>query len=77
MSKEVEVKGEDTVLNLVHYYAVDRHKSIRRAIRRGHVSPNGTLYPNRPFNNRKNRTVNENKKAIYNQIKTINGWMSK
>ena len=77
MSKEVEELGENTVLNLVHYYAVSRHKSIRRAIKRGHVSPNGTLYPNRQFNNRKNRTVNEQKKVIYNQIKTINGWMSK
>ena len=33
--------------------AVRKFKSVKRAIRRGHVSPIGEVYPNRPFNNRK------------------------
>lgn len=35
------------------FEAVRKFKSVRRAIRRGHVSPIGEPYPNRPFNNRK------------------------
>lgn len=49
-----------------------RFKSVRRAIRRGHVSPLGEVYPRRPFNNRKStsgRKLNEDKKDIYEQIK--------
>ena len=39
-------------LNLRDYRAVGKFKSIRRAIRRGLVSPSGTICPKRPFNNR-------------------------
>lgn len=52
--------------------AVRRFKSVRRAIRRGHVSPLGETYPRRPFNNRKpthGRKFNEDRKYIYEQIK--------
>lgn len=52
--------------------AARRFKSVRRAIRRGHVSPLGEVYPRRPFNNRKptpGRKFNEDKKDIYEQIK--------
>lgn len=38
------------------FEAVRKFKSVRRAIRRGHVSPIGEPYPNRPFNNRKPST---------------------
>lgn len=65
-------------LNLRDYRAVDKFKSIRRAIRRGLVSPSGTICPKRPFNNRANtsrrkghhsRVMNEVKKSIYEQLK--------
>lgn len=65
-------------LNLRDYRAVGRFKSIRRAIRRGLVSPSGTICPKRPFNNRANtsrgkghhsRVMNEVKKSIYEQLK--------
>lgn len=52
--------------------AARRFKSVRRAIRRGHVSPLGEVYPRRPFNNRKptpGREFNEDRKDIYEQIK--------
>lgn len=54
--------------------AQQRFKSVRRAIKRGLVSPFGVVYPKRPFNNRGNsntngkyhsRTMNELKKKIY------------
>ena len=57
---------------------VHRFKSVRRAIKRGHVSMFGTLNPKRPFNNRANtskrkgvhsRSTNELKKQIYEQVK--------
>lgn len=65
-------------LNLRDYRAVGKFKSIRRAIRRGLVSPSGTICPKRPFNNRANtsrrkghhsRVMNEVKKSIYGQLK--------
>lgn len=65
-------------LNLGDYRAVGKFKSIRRAIRRGLVSPSGTICPKRPFNNRANtsrrkghhsRVMNEVKKSIYEQLK--------
>ncbi len=55
------------------YAAVSKFKSVRRAIRRGHVDLfSGVIYPNRPFNNKKvtrGRKYNELKKSIYGQLK--------
>lgn len=65
-------------LNLRDYRAVGKFKSIRRAIRKGLVSPSGTICPKGPFNNRANtsrrkghhsRVMNEVKKSIYGQLK--------
>ena len=41
------------VIYLRNFSGVRMFKSIRRAIRRGHVSVFGNIYPKRPFNNRK------------------------
>lgn len=41
------------VIYLRNFSGVRMFKSIRRAIRRGHVSIFGDIYPRRPFNNRK------------------------
>lgn len=52
--------------------SVRKFKSVKRAVRRGHVSALGEIYPKRPFNNRKStpgRIFNEVKKEIYEQIK--------
>lgn len=60
------------------FEAVSKFKSVNRAIKRGHVTPNGLIIPKRPFNNRANtskrkgvhsRRTNELKKQIYEQIK--------
>lgn len=64
-------------LHLVTYEAVSRFKSVRRAIRRGSVTPEGFIMPTRPFNNKRNsckrgkhsRPMNEEKKRIYASIK--------
>lgn len=65
-------------LNLISYEATSRFKSVRRAIKRGHVSIYGSVYPRRPFNNRANtssrknthsRVFNERKKLIYDEFK--------
>ena len=56
-------------LNLFTFNGVSKYKSIRRAIRRGLVSPMGMVYPNRPFNNRKNKPLETLKRNIYNGIK--------
>lgn len=69
---------EEGILYLRTYGAVNKFRSIRRAIRRGHVSIDGFLFPKRPFNNRANtckrksrhsRSFNEKKKIIYEQLK--------
>lgn len=66
------------ILHLITYEGVHRFKSIRRAIRRGHVTTEDIIIPKRPFNNRANtskrkgvhsRSTNELKKQIYEQIK--------
>lgn len=62
---------ENNILHLRTYEAVKRFKSVRRAIRRGHVSLDGVIYPKRPFNNAKHKkgSLNDEKKRIYEQLK--------
>lgn len=62
---------ENGVLHLRTYDAVKRFKSVRRAIRRGHVSLDGVIYPKRPFNNAKHKkgSLNDEKERIYEQLK--------
>lgn len=62
---------ENNVLHLRTYDVVKRFKSVRRAIRRGHVSLDGVIYPKRPFNNAKHKkgSLNDEKKRIYEQLK--------
>lgn len=42
---------EKGILHLRDFSGVKKFKSIRRAIRRGHVSIFGDVYPKRPFKN--------------------------
>lgn len=62
-----EVRETD-YLHLATYGAVSKFKSVRRAIRRNHVTPYGVTYPKRPFNNT-NTKENRIKKQIYEQLK--------
>lgn len=65
-------------LHLRIYDGVHKFKSVRRAMRRGHVTAEGIIMPKRPFNNRANtsrrkevhsRSTNELKVKIYGQLK--------
>lgn len=65
-------------LYLHSYEAVHKYKSVRRAIKRGHVTTEGYIIPKRPFNNGANRSkrrgvhskkTNELKKIIYGRLK--------
>lgn len=62
---------ERGILHLRTYEAVSRFKSVRRAIRRGHISLDGVIYPKKPFNNAKHKkgSLNDEKKRIYEQLK--------
>ena len=64
---------EDNILHLRTYEAVKRFKSVRRAIKRGHISLDGVIYPKRPFNNAKHKkgSLNDEKKRIYEQLKQL------
>lgn len=73
-NNRVDVVGdfyERGILHLRTYEAVGKFRSIRRAIRRGHVSLDGFIYPKRPFNNAKHskNSLNDRKKMIYEQLK--------
>lgn len=61
------------ILHLRTFDAVSKFKSIRRAIKRGHVSLDGIIFPNRPFNNRSRkkgtRPLEIEKEKIYEQLK--------
>lgn len=63
----VEVREID-YLHLATYEAVSKFKSVRRAIRRGHISPYGDIYPKRPFGST-NTKENRVKRQIYGQLK--------
>ena len=77
----VDVVGDFYDKNILHlrtYEAVSKFKSVRRAIKRGNVSLDGYIFPNRPFNNRANtsgrkgihsRGFNVERKRIYEQLK--------
>jgi hypothetical protein len=65
--------------SLKSFNAVSKFKSVKRAIRRGHMSAFGQIYPRRPFNNRANtssrkgihsRVHNELCKKIYAEYKS-------
>lgn len=62
---------EKSILHIRTYEAVSKFKSVRRAIKRGHVSLDGLIYPKRPFNNAKHgkNSLNDRKKKIYEQLK--------
>lgn len=66
---------EKGILHLNTYEAVNKFKSVRRAIKRGHVALDGTIYPKRPFNNAKHskKSLNNIKKSIYEQLKYRQG----
>ena len=73
-NNRVDIVGdfyERGILHLRTYEAVGKSKSVRRAIRRGHVSLDGFIYPKRPFNNAKHckNSLNDRKKMIYEQLK--------
>lgn len=55
-------------LYLINFMGVSKYKSIRRAIKRGHVSMFGDLYPKRPYNNRGTKE-SKIRRMIYGQIK--------
>lgn len=74
-AQRIQERGENPLEphTIYQYAGVQQYKSVWRAMRRGHVSLDGTVYPNRPFSNskasskRKNRgkTFNEFKKEVY------------
>lgn len=62
-------------LNLRTFECARGYRSVIRAYKRGHITNYGEMVPNKPFNNRPNRSkrkgvhsraYNEFKKAIYN-----------
>lgn len=64
---------ENNILHLRTFGAVSKFKSVRRAIKRGHVSLDGFVFPKRPFNNRsrkkETRPLEIEKERIYEQLK--------
>ena len=70
--REPQYNNPEMVLHLATYNAVSKHKSIRRAIRKGQVTHWGEEVPKRPFNNRKRTSGRElqiTKEKIYGELK--------
>ena len=63
---------KDGTLSLRTFEGVGRFRSIRRAIKRGHVSLYGDVYPNRPFSNRKRNkgTATYDRRMVHEQLRT-------
>lgn len=73
--KEPQYNEPKMMLQLAIYSAVGKYKSIRRAIRKGHVTSWGEEVPKRPFNNRKRtpgRKLQITKEQIYGELKYRN-----
>lgn len=66
--KQMIKNFQNGILYLHSFIGVSKYKSIRRAIKRGHVSIFGDIYPRRPFNNRGTKE-SKVKRMIYGQIK--------
>lgn len=67
------------VIYLRNFSGVRMFKSIRRAIRRGHVSIFGDIYPRRPFNNRKRNKrgdITYERRRTYEQLMHKQGKLS-
>lgn len=60
-------------LSLRRFEGVSKFKSVRRAIRRGHASLYGDIYPNRPFSNKKRDKGTEtyNRRMVYGQFRKL------
>jgi len=58
-------------LYISDYSSVKKFKSVRRAIRHNNVNSFGTILPKRPFNNRKNKPLENKKRLIYFNIKEL------
>lgn len=64
--------GEGKMLNLAIFSSVNTYRSIRRAIKRGHITEWGEEIPKRPFNNRKRtlgRELQLKKERIYGEFR--------
>lgn len=71
--KREPIINEGMPIYLKVFDGVHKFKSIRRAIRKGYVTPWGTIAPKRPFNNRSRkkgtRPLEIKKEKIYGQFK--------
>ena len=74
----IEENFNNGILHLQDYSGVKKFKSIRRAVRRGHVSLLGDVYPKRPFKNckAKRKSVTFMKRRLYEQSKHRNKCMN-
>lgn len=70
--ERVKAFKETGFLSFRTYYAVGKFRHVRRAIRRGHVSIYGDIYPRRPFSNRKRGpgTATYERRRIYEQLRS-------
>ena len=55
--------------NLIYFEGTKKYRSVFRAMRRGRVEDTGDVYPKRPFNNRKNKPLEDIKRNIYFNLK--------
>lgn len=71
--KRVKAFLEKGVLSLRNFSGTKKYRSIKRAIKRGHISLYGDVYPKRPFSNRKRGegTATHARKEVAKQLKSL------
>lgn len=69
---------DNGILHLYNYDGARKFKSVRRAIKRGHMSVMGDVYPKRPFKNckAKRKSVTFMKRRLYEQSRHLNKCMN-
>ena len=68
VKKKEPIINEGETIGLTTFEGVHKFRSVRRAIRREHLSFYGRIYPKRPFSN-SNTKENRIKQQIYAQLK--------
>lgn len=71
--RRVKEFEEDGTLSFREYSSCSKYKSVRRAIKRGHLSIYGDHYPKRPFSNKKRKkgTWTDDRRVIHKEMKHI------
>lgn len=70
-ARRLQERGENPFgpHTIYQFIGVQQHRSVWRAMRSGHISLDGTVFPNRPFSNSKVSSKRRNRGKTFNEFK--------